>query len=110
MPDAFSFNFRAGYRNRGLIAEAFLDDWITSGGFDITRNNMPFPSNKMNATRIGFNFKYDMPFHPQLSLTGNAFTTLAGRNMGQASGFNAGVFYVIDLSKKEKKESEKPKN
>lgn len=110
MPDAFSFNFRAGYRNKGLIAEAFLDDWITSGGFDITRNNMPFPSNRMNATRIGFNFKYDMPFHPQLSLTGNAFTTVAGRNMGQASGFNAGVFYVLDLSKKAKKETEKTKN
>ena len=104
MPDAASFNVRGGYRNKGLVAEVFLDDWIILGGFDITRNNMPFASNKMNATKIGFNFKYDMPFHPQLSLTGNAFTTLAGRNVGQSSGFNAGIFYVIDFSKKTKKE------
>ena len=105
MPDAASFNVRAGYRDKGLIAEAFLDDWITLDGFDITRNNMPFPSNKMNATRIGFNFKYDMPFHPQLSLTGNVFTTIAGRNVGQATGFNAGIFYVIDFTKKKKTDS-----
>ena len=109
MPDAASFNFRAGYRNKGLIAEAVLDNWTTLGGFDITRNNMPFPSNKMNATRVGFNFKYDMPFHPPLSLTGNAFTTIAGRNMGQSTGFNAGIFYVIDLSRKPKADTDKEK-
>lgn len=109
MPDAVSFNIRAGYRDKGLIAEAFADNWTTLNGFDISRNNMPFPSNKMNATRIGFNFKYDMPFHPYLSLTGNAFTTLTGRNMGQASGFNAGVFYVLNFSKKETADADKSK-
>ena len=110
MPDAASFNVRAGYRNKGLIAEAVFDVWKTLGGFDITRNNMPFPSNEMNATRVGFNFKYDMPFHPQLSLTGNAFTTISGRNMGQSTGFNAGIFYVVDLSRKKKKDTEKTGN
>ena len=110
MPDMASFNFRAGYRDKGLIAEATADNMTTLGGFDITRNNMPFPSNKMNATRIGFNFKYDMPFHPNLSLTGNAFTTVEGRNVGQSSGFNAGIFYVLDFSKKERKNSSNPKN
>lgn len=110
MPDMAAFNFRSGYRDKGLIAEATADNMTTLGGFDITRNNMPFPSNKMNATRIGFNFKYDMPFHPNLSLTGNAFTTVAGRNMGQSSGFNAGIFYVFDFSKKERKNSSNPKN
>ncbi len=107
MPDAASYNIRFGYRNKGLIAEAVFEGWYSLGGFDITRNNMPFPSNKMNATRVGFNFKYDMPFHPQLSLTGNASTTVSGRNVGEATGFNAGVFYVIDFSKKTKKETPK---
>ncbi|HRF19416.1 MAG TPA: transporter [Chitinophagaceae bacterium] len=110
MPDMAAFNFRSGYRDKGLIAEATADNMTTLGGFDITRNNMPFPSNKMSVTRIGFNFKYDMPFHPNLSLTGNAFTTVAGRNMGQSSGFNAGIFYVLDFSKKERKNSSNPKN
>ena len=109
MPDAASYNVRAGYRDKGAYAELVLDGWKTLGGFDITRNNMPFPSNEMNATRVGFNFKYPMPFLPQLSVTGNVMTTVAGRNVGQATGFNAGIFYVFDLSKKEKIDSDKLK-
>jgi len=109
MPDAASYNVRAGYRDKGAYAELVLDGWKTLGGFDITRNNMPFVSNEMNATRVGFNFKYPMPFMPQLSVTGNVMTTVAGRNVGQSTGFNAGVFYVLDLSKKQKTESEKSK-
>jgi hypothetical protein len=102
MPDAASFNLRLGYRDKGGYAELILDSWKTLGGFDITKNNMPFPSNEMNVTRVSLNGKYPMPFHPQLAVVGNVFTTIAGRNMGQSSGFNAGIFYVIDLSKKEK--------
>ena len=109
MPDAASFNIRAGYRDKGLIAEAVFDHWNTLGGFDITRNNMPFPSNEMDMSRIGFNFKYDMRFHPQLSLTGNVMTTISGRNVGQATGFNAGIFYVFDFTKKKKTASEDSK-
>jgi hypothetical protein len=63
----------------------------------------------MDMSRIGFNFKYDMPFHPQLSITGNVMTTIGGRNVGQATGFNAGIFYVIDFSKKKKNDSDKSK-
>jgi hypothetical protein len=109
MPDAAAFNFRAGYRDKGAYAEAVIDNWTTLGGFDITRNNMPFPSNEMNATRIGFNFKYPMPFKPNLSVTGNFFTTIAGRNMGQANSINAGIFYVLDFSKKVKTGSDNSK-
>jgi len=109
MPDAASFNVRAGYRDKGLVAEAVFDHWNTLGGFDITRNNMPSPSNEMDMSRIGFNFKYDMPFHPQLSLTGNVMTTISGRNVGQATGFNVGIFYVIDFTKKKKTDADDSK-
>lgn len=109
MPDAANFNFRAGWRSNRLIAEAIVNNWTTLGGFDITRNNMPFPSNRMNATTVGVNFKYVMPFHPQLSLVGGGNTTIAGRNMGQATGFYGSLFYVFDLSKKTKSASPTPK-
>jgi len=109
MPDAASFNIRAGYRDKGLIAEAVFDHWNTLGGFDITRNNMPFASNEMDMSRIGFNFKYDMPFHPQLSITGNVMTTISGKNVGQATGYNAGIFYVIDFTKKKKTDADDSK-
>lgn len=106
MPDALQFNWRAGFRDKGWIVEAVADQWTTLGGFDITRNNMPFPSNRMNATRLGINLKYEDVFLDGLSLTGNAFTTVAGRNMGQANAFSAGVFYIIDFPAKKKKTKE----
>ncbi len=43
MPNAANYNFRAGFRNYRWIAEAAVNRWVTLGGFDITRNNMPFP-------------------------------------------------------------------
>lgn len=110
MPDASQFNFRAGYRSETWIAEAVFNQWTTLGGFDMPKNGSPFVSNKMNATSIGLNLKYETPVNG-LSITANGSTTVAGRNIGQSTGFNAGVFYIIDFSKKkkgEKKSDNKP--
>lgn len=103
MPDGASFNFRTGIRNEKLIAEAVINNWTTLGGFDITRNNMPFPSNKMNATTIGVNIKYViLPSTNEVSLVAGGNTTVAGRNMGQANTFYGSVFYVLDFNHKKK--------
>ncbi len=102
MPNATSYNIRAGYRTQWIIAEAVLNNWTTKGGFDITQNNMPFISNRMNATSLAVNMKYVFKKLPQLSLTGGASQVVAGRNMGQSFSVNGAVFYVFDLSKKEK--------
>ena len=100
MHDGTNFNFRAGFRNHRLIAEAVINEWTTLGGFDITRNNMPFPSNKMNATTVGINVKYVLPSLPQLSIVTGGNTTVAGRNMGQATTVYGSFFYVLDLNSK----------
>lgn len=102
MPDGANFNFRAGFRNHRLIAEAVVNNWTTLGGFDITRNNMPFPSNKMNATMAGVNLKYVIPSLPQLSVVAGGMYTLAGRNVGQATTVYGSLFYVFDLGRKAK--------
>lgn len=102
MPDAASWNIRAGYRHNDNIAEVVVDNFTTLGGFDITKNNMPFPSNRMNATRIAAGFKYSTSFVNGLSVVGSAFNTIAGRNVGQSKGFTAGLFYIMDFSPKHK--------
>lgn len=102
MPNAAQYQLRTGYRGRYLIAEALLTNWTTLGGFDITRNNMPFPSNRMNATMAGLHLKYSVKQLAGLELYGGGNYTVAGRNMGQATAFNAGLFYVFYLSKKVK--------
>lgn len=103
MPNTIGLNVRAGFRNHRLIAEAIFNQSNTLGGFDITRNNMPFPSNKMNATMAGVNIKYVIPALPQLSVVAGGMTTLAGRNVGQATSIYGSLFYVFDFSPKEKK-------
>lgn len=103
MPDASNLQLRTGYRSDRMIAEMIINNWTTLGGFDMTRNNMPFPSNKMNATTAGINIKYNLAAVDGLSLIGGGSVTLAGRNMGQATSINAGVFYIFDFSKKSKK-------
>lgn len=100
MPDAAQYQLRAGYRGRYLIAEALLTNWTTLGGFDITRNNMPFPSNRMDATSLGLHVKYTFPHFTNLSVLAGGDATLTGRNVGQANAFNVGAFYVFYVSKK----------
>jgi hypothetical protein len=105
MPDAISVNFRAGYRSNRLIAEFVIDNWVTqSGGFDITKNNMPFPSNTMNALKYGINSKYTFKKMSELSLVGGYNYVVEGRNVGKSNTFYGGAFYVINFKKTSKQD------
>lgn len=101
MPDGISFNTRFGYRTSRVIAEAVFDTWTTQkGGFDITMNNMPFPSNTMNMTKIGFNGKYNLKQISGLAIIGGLNHVIAGRNVGQSNAVYCGLFYIVDFTKK----------
>jgi hypothetical protein len=102
MPNTALYQLRTGYRGQYLIAEALLTNMTTLGGFDITKNNMPFPSNRMNATTVGMHLKYTVKQLANLEVYAGGNYTVAGRNMGQATAFNAGLFYAFYLSKKTK--------
>jgi hypothetical protein len=100
MPNVSQFNVRTGFRNKEIVAEVVYDQWTTLGGFDITKNNMPFPSNKMNQSRIGFNGKYEPAKWKGLSLTSAVSMTTAGRNMGKSNAVQFGAFYILNVAKK----------
>lgn len=103
LPNLININARAGYRSNRLIAEVIIDNSVTqSGGFDITLNNMPFPSNTMNALRLGTNIKYTLKKMPELAFIGGSNYVLKGRNVGQSTTFYGGAFYVINFNKKAK--------
>jgi hypothetical protein len=110
MPAVNTLNFRTGYRSNWLIAEAVVTDVKTLGGFDITKNNMPFPSNQMNATSVGVNFKYEVPKVLGLSIVGGGNRVIQGRNVGQSTGYYSGLFYILDFAKKNKKKKTEPNN
>lgn len=103
MPDASNINIRAGYRSERLIAEAVFNQWNTLGGFDITRNNMPFPSNEMNATTVGVKVKYVLFTKHEFAIEGGADFTVAGRNIGQSNNYHGGLLYVIEMKSKHTK-------
>jgi hypothetical protein len=97
MPNAASYQLRTGYRGRYLIAEALLTNWTTLGGFDIRKNDMPFPSNRMNATMVGASAKYTLKTFTNVSFLAGGNFTIAGRNVGQSKAFNVGAFYVLNF-------------
>jgi hypothetical protein len=106
MPNAASFQFRTGYRGKVWIAEAIVNNWTTLGGFDITKNNMPFPSNKMNMTSVGLSFKLKPRALPDLTLLAEGYYTVAGRNVGQSKTVSVSAFYILDF-RHDKKSSPK---
>ncbi|WP_423149435.1 hypothetical protein [Rubrolithibacter danxiaensis] len=103
MPNAGNLQVRTGYRSRFFIAEAFLDNMTTIGGFDIRKNDMPFISNKMNTTNTGLEMKYYLPKLSALGFHASVWHTIAGRNVGQATGMMAGVDYAFNLKRSIKK-------
>ena len=102
MPNANSISLRTGYRAKYLWLEGVIEKYTTLGGFDITKNNMPFPSNKMNATTTGVRIKYVPKSFDQLSLLLNGDYVIDGRNVGQSTSIAGSIFYILNFSKNKK--------
>jgi hypothetical protein len=95
MPNAMQYHARAGLRTPKFIAEAVFNRWACLSGFDISRNNMPFVSNRMEMSSLGLNGKYNFGKAEGLSLTGGIQQVVTGRNAGRSQMMNLGVFYII---------------
>ena len=100
MPDVAYVNLRTGFRSKRLVVEALCSNMTTLGGFDITRNNMPFPSNRMNATMVGAETRFVPKAIRALTLMAEINYTVAGRNTGQSLMAGAGVNYIFSFSGK----------
>ncbi len=103
MPNMMYAGLRFGYRKKEDYAEVMVVNATTLGGFDIRKNDMPFPSNKMNNTLVGINGKYAFPHFHRIALTGSVSYTVTGRNVGQATNLSIGVFKVFDFASAKQK-------
>jgi len=99
LPNATNFLASAGFRSLKFNAEATFTKYTSLDGFDITRNNMPFPSNRMNATAVGGIFKYMFQSIQGLEFTAGGNYVVMGRNVGQNTSFFGGVYYVFAVKK-----------
>lgn len=101
MDDVFQAGLRAGYYSFRWAAEATFDQSKVLGGFDIRRNDMMFPANKQEMTRIGFMGSYRIKPLKDLQIVANVAYTLSGRNVGKALSTGVGAFMVLNFNKKE---------
>jgi hypothetical protein len=100
LPAMSDYNFRAGYRSKYLIVEGVADISTSIGGFDIRKNDMPFPSNRMNMSTVGGNLRYRLKSLYALELTAGDDYVVAGRNVGEANMLHAGLSYIFGLNHK----------
>lgn len=99
MPNVASEQLRTGYRKGDdWIIEAIASNMNTLGGFDIRKNDMPFPSNTMNSTMVGAHVKYGVRSVHGLSVDLEGDYTVAGRNVGRSTSFDFGILYILDFS------------
>ena len=105
IPDVTNFILSTGYRSLRFNAEAIMMQSNTLGGFDIRKNDMPFPGNKMNFKTAGVLFKYSFDSRTGLELTAGGNYVLSGRNVGQATTFFGSLLYIFDFSKRISKSS-----
>ena len=95
MPDVYDYTFSIGYsKGRTLIPISFSQQ-VTRGGSDIRRQDMPFVSNRMNASRLDASVLYYLPQLNNLGVRFAATRTLSGRNVGQSTTLSAGLLYVF---------------
>jgi len=99
MPDVSNYLISAGFRSLQFHAEATFTQVDTHGGFDIRKNDMPFPSNKMNSQVAGLILKYVFTQIPGLEISAGGNYVLKGRNVGQSRTFFGGIDYVFNTRK-----------
>jgi hypothetical protein len=97
LPDVVDYSFSAGYFSPRFHLPISFTQQITRGGGDIRRQDMPFPSNKMNSSRVGATAMYYLPMNRNLALRASGSRAVRGRNVGQSTMLTAGVMYTFNF-------------
>ena len=97
VPHAADAAARLGYTNSGFQAEIFANYFTCISGDNIRRNDMPFPTNKMQMTSVGIYAKYQ---YKNIGLNAQVSQVLLGLNMGKSLSFSTGILWQIDFNKK----------
>ncbi len=98
VPNWFDATVRLGILKPKFQIEFWGDRSTGLTGDDIRYNDGPMLTNKMQATSVGAWAKYWVI--KQLAVSVGGSSVLNGRNVGQSTGWNAGIFYLVDFNKK----------
>ena len=97
MPDVAKYRGTLGWQHGPWCIPVGLTAQRTLGGGDIRRQDMPFVSNRMNATMAHAELMYFLPGVSNLRLDLGAAHTITGRNVGRSTSFMTGLTYALHL-------------
>lgn len=99
VPDAMQYQVRGGYCTYRFIFEVVGTLNQTLGGFDMRRQDLSFPSNKQESTRLGVFSAYRVKQIGNIQFTGSVMYAVNGRNTGQSITYSFGLFENFGLTK-----------
>ena len=97
MPNQFDYAISGGYRRNDLTLTAGFSQLQTRGGGDIRAQDVPFVSNRTNATKVNATLTYPLPHLQDMALWALYSNTFQGRNVGQSNTFTTGFLYTFDF-------------
>lgn len=95
MPNQLQYILSAGYRKHDLLLSGEFIGQQTRGGGDIRRQDMPFISNRMNESRVGFRSQIPVPKLHNLQVWFADAYTFDGRNVGQSNTISTALMYTV---------------
>jgi hypothetical protein len=98
LPNLWNHNIRLGYRPSPDNYVEFTGEFNNSiGGFNIRKNDMPFPSNEMDMIRIGLSGKKEIIKNKGFSAIGGLTQTVYGKNVGKSFSWYSGLVYQYEF-------------
>ncbi|WP_128544674.1 transporter [Larkinella soli] len=94
MPNAFDLGGRLGILRKMWQTEVWVERTACTSGDHIRRNDMPFPTNNMQATSVGW---YGKVQPRNIGLSARVGYVVGGRNVGQSTSYQVGVLYLFKL-------------
>ncbi|MBC8151757.1 MAG: hypothetical protein H7Z72_02495 [Bacteroidetes bacterium] len=90
VPNVLDAGLRLGILRKKWQTEVWAERTTCVHGDAIRRNDMPFPTNNVQATTVGF---YGRVQPKQLGLNARFGYVVDGRNVGQSTNYSLGVLY-----------------
>lgn len=102
VPNAIDASARLGFINRHVQVEGYLENMTSRNGDDIRRQDMPFPTNKMDMTSVGGMAKVHLYLKNGsfFSVVGQYGRVIAGRNVGESSMYTLGIQHTFNVTGK----------
>lgn len=101
LPNVFDYELMVGYRKHDRMLVGTFEQQQTRGGGDIRRQDLPFVSNRVNASRAGAVLVYPIPHMRDLNYRLIYSNTFEGRNLGQSSSWTTGLMYNLPFERRQ---------